>query len=85
MNKEIIATLTDENGETFTQEYTVERKFQVQGHDYLALIPKEDDDNVYLFDFKEENGDVVLLEIEDDDVFDAVALAYEKLLDQQGE
>lgn len=82
MNKEITAIITDENGETFTQEYTLERKFEVKGHEYLALIPKDDDDNVYLFDFKEENGDVVLMEIEDDDIFDAVALTYEKLLDQ---
>ena len=58
MNKEIIATLTDENGETFTQSYTVEREFQVKGHSYLALIPK------------------------DDDLFDDVALTYEKLLEQ---
>lgn len=82
MNKEIIATLTDETGETFTQTYTVEREFEVKGHAYLALIPENDDDNVYLFDFKTENEEVILLEIEDDDVFDAVALAYEKLLDQ---
>lgn len=82
MNKEIIAAVTDENGETFTQIYTVERTFEVNGHSYLALIPKDDDDNVYLFDYKEEAGQTVLLEIEDDDLFDTVALTYEKLLDQ---
>ena len=82
MNKEIIATLTDENGETFTQGYTVEREFQVKGHSYLALIPKDDDDNVFLFDYQEENGNIQLLEIEDDDLFDDVAHTYEKLLEQ---
>ena len=82
MNKEILATLTDETGETFTQAYTVEREFKIDGHSYLALIPKDDDDNVFLFDYKEENGNIQLLEIEDDDLFDEVALAYEKLLEQ---
>ncbi len=82
MNKEIIATLTDESGESFTQTYMVEREFSVKGHSYLALIPKDDDDNVFLFDYKEDNGNVILLEIEEDDEFDAVAIAYEKLLEQ---
>ncbi len=82
MNKEILATLTDENGESFTQAYILEREFKVKEHSYLALIPKDDDDNVFLFDYQEENGNVTLLEIEDDDLFDDVALAYEKLLEQ---
>lgn len=82
MNKELLATLTDENGETFTQSYTIEREFQVEGHSYLALIPKDDDDNVFLFDYKEENNQITLLEIEDDDLFDTVALAYEKQMEQ---
>ncbi len=82
MNKEILATLTDENGEAFTQAYIVEREFKVNSHSYLALIPKEDDDNVYLFDYVEENETIVLLEIEDDDIFDEVALAYEKLMEK---
>ena len=82
MNKEIIANLTDENGEPYTQTFMVEREFSVNNHSYLALIPQNDDDNVFLFDYKEENEQVVLLEIEDDDVFDAVAIAYEKMLEQ---
>ena len=82
MNREITVTLTDDNGETVVQTYTVEREFQVKGHTYLALIPADDDENVYLFDFTEEKGEIQLLEIEDDDLFDEVAVTYEKLLEQ---
>ncbi len=80
MNKEITVTLTDDEGNPTTQCFTVERTFRVKGHDYIALIPKEDDDNVYLFDFTQTEGQISLLEIQSDDEYDDVAAAYEAML-----
>ena len=78
--EQITATLLDENNNPFEQTFTVERKFTVDGKAYLALIPLGDEDNVYLFDFTEEKGNVSLLEIENDDEYDRVADAYEQLM-----
>ncbi len=78
--EQITATLVDENGNEFEQVFTVERKFTVKEKEYLALIPTDDEENVYLFDFTEIEGETVLVEIESDDEYDRVAEAYEALM-----
>lgn len=59
--------------------------FTVNGKDYIALQPEEgeeDDDNVFLYRYiEDENGEPQLLNIEDDDEFEAVTDAFEELLD----
>jgi hypothetical protein len=61
--------------------------FSVDDKDYIALQPEEgaeEDDNVFLYRYiQEENGDPQLLNIEDDDEFEAVADAFEEMLDSQ--
>lgn len=61
--------------------------FSVDGKDYIALQPEEgeeDDDNVFLYRYiQEEDGEPQLLNIEDDDEFEAVADAFEEILDAQ--
>jgi len=59
--------------------------FTVDGKDYIALQPIEGDeeDNVFLYRFIDHEGeDPELLNIEDDDEFDAVADAFEQMLDE---
>ncbi|MEA4831522.1 hypothetical protein SDC9_176815 [bioreactor metagenome] len=69
-------TLTDEDG--------VERDFQVignlemDGFTYLALVPDNSDDDEYIIlKLVDENGEEVLVTIDDDDEFDKVADAFE--------
>lgn len=59
--------------------------FTVNSKDYIALQPlegEEDDDNVFLYRFIDhEEEEPELLNIEDDDEFEAVADAFEQMLD----
>jgi uncharacterized protein YrzB (UPF0473 family) len=61
--------------------------FTVDNKEYIALQPEEseeEDDNVFLYRYiQEDDGEPQLLNIEDDDEFEAVADAFEELLDSE--
>ena len=60
--------------------------FSVDGKDYIALQPEEgeeEEDNVFLYRFIEDGDEPQLLNIEDDDEFEAVADAFEEILDSE--
>lgn len=61
--------------------------FSVDNKDYIALQPEEgeeDEDNIYLYRFmQDDDGEPQLLNIEDDEEFEAVADAFEEILDEQ--
>ena len=61
--------------------------FTVDNKEYIALQPEEgeeEDDNVFLYRYIEnEDGEPELLNIDDDEEFEAVADAFEELLDDQ--
>ncbi len=60
--------------------------FTVDNKEYIALQPEEgeEEDNVFLYRFiQKDGGDPELLNIDDDDEFEAVADAFEELLDSQ--
>lgn len=61
--------------------------FSVDGKDYIALSPEEgeeEEDNVFLYRYiQEDDGEPQLLNIDDDTEFEAVADAFEELLDSQ--
>ena len=61
--------------------------FPVNGKDYIALLPldeEEDDDEVLIYRFidKGDDEDPEIENIEDDDEYDAVADAFDELLDE---
>ncbi len=54
--------------------------FDVDGREYIALIPDDDTDDVYLYGYKEVNEEEFeLIDIEDDAEFEKVAAEFEKL------
>jgi len=54
--------------------------FDVDGKEYIALIPDDDSDDVYLYGYKEvSEEEFELIDIEDDDEFDKVVKEFEKL------
>lgn len=63
--------------------------FPVNGNDYIALLPVEEAESdeegeVFLYRFKQlENEEIELLNIEDDDEYDAVADAFDQFLDDE--
>lgn len=58
--------------------------FPVDGKDYIALLPQGDDPDaeIFLYRFEEKDeDDIDLINIEDDDEFEAVSDAFDELLD----
>ena len=77
---ESIYTLTDEDGNE--EEFVLLGSAEIEDKIYLALIPANQVDNedaefVILRQDKDENGEDLLVTIEDDDEFDRVADLFE--------
>ena len=54
--------------------------FEVDGKEYIALIPDDGSDDVYLYGYKElSDEDFELIDIEDDAEFDRVVAEFDKL------
>ena len=54
--------------------------FDVDGKEYIALIPDDDTDDVYLYGYKEVNDEEFeLIDIEDDAEFEKVAAEFDKI------
>ena len=77
MEKENIFTLTDEEGNE--SEFELLGELNLDDNTYLALIPMESEEDEYVILKVEvdENGDELLVTIDDDDEFDRVADAFE--------
>ncbi|MBO5199212.1 MAG: DUF1292 domain-containing protein [Lachnospiraceae bacterium] len=79
-----VITLTLEDGSEI--DCDVLAVFPVGDNDYIALLPQNDesDGEVYLYRFVQ-NGDedIELINIEDDEEFEAVSDAFDELLDDE--
>ncbi|HIT65924.1 MAG TPA: DUF1292 domain-containing protein [Candidatus Merdisoma merdipullorum] len=80
----ITVTLTLDNDETV--ECAILTIFPVNGHDYIALLPldengENEDGEVYLYRYDQQDGTPVLDNIEDDEEYEAVADMFDQLLD----
>ena len=75
--RENIFTLTDEEGNE--SEFELLGELTIDDNKYLALIPLDGDEDEYVILKVEvdENGDELLVTIDDDDEFDRVADAFE--------
>lgn len=58
--------------------------FEVEGKEYIALLPLEDD-TVLLYQYQEEGDDIQLDVIEDDDEFEKVSNAFYDLYESDEE
>ena len=57
----------------------------IEGKEYIALLP-EDDETVLIYEYKElENDEIELLTIEDDAEFDKVSDAFYSIFDDEDE
>lgn len=76
--EELVVTLVDENDEEF--DAILEDSFQYDGHIYNLLIPSDQKDaeepEVIILEYKEENGDVLLLPVENEVLLDEIWAAY---------
>jgi nitrogen regulatory protein PII-like uncharacterized protein len=56
--------------------------FDCEGKEYIALIPDDGSDDVYIYGYREVNDDEFeLIDIEDDDEFEKVIDEFEQLTD----
>lgn len=79
-------TLTLDNGEVL--ECAILTIFPVNEKQYIALLPlnengESEEGEVFLYRFHEENGEPSLENIMDDDEYEAVADAFDEMLDEQ--
>lgn len=79
-------TLTMDNGDVV--ECAVLTIFPANDKEYIALLPlneegENDEGEVFLYRFSEENGNPMLENIEDDDEYEAAADAFDEFLDGQ--
>ena len=58
--------------------------FDVDGAEYIALLPKEDD-TVLIYRYSENGDDIELALIEDDDEFERVSDAFNELWEEDDE
>jgi uncharacterized protein YrzB (UPF0473 family) len=85
-NEEVTVTLTLDNDETL--ECAVLTIYEVDGQEYIALLPMNDEENedgdVYLYRYiVTEDGEPTLENIEDDDEYEAAADGFDEWLDEQ--
>jgi len=60
--------------------------FEVDGKEYIALIPDDDSDDVYLYGYAEVDDDEFeLLDIEDEAEFEKVVKEFDALMDVEDE
>lgn len=81
---EEVIVLTDEEGNE--HEFTIVQVIKVDEKDYAILVPlhgEEEEEEAVILRIDQENGEDVLIEIEDEEEFERVAEAWEELLDEE--
>lgn len=83
MEEEVdIITLEFDEGEEV--ECEIMGVFDFNGKEYIALIPDDGTDDVYIYGYKEVGGDEFeIVDIDDDAEFEAVAAEFDKIMDEQ--
>ena len=77
-NEEDFITLEFDDGEEIVCE--IMGIFEVDGKEYIALIPDDNTDDVYIYGYAEiSEEEFDLIDIEDDDEFNKVVEEFEKL------
>ncbi len=77
-----IITLEFDEGEEV--ECEIMGVFDFNGKEYIALIPDDGTDDVYIYGYKEiGEEEFEIVDIEDDAEFEAVAAEFDKIMDEQ--
>lgn len=83
-----VVTVTLTLDDDVVKECAVLTIYEAGGHEYIALLPLDDNgdpegDDVYLYRYEEVDGEPTLDNIEDDDEYEIAADAFDELLDEQ--
>jgi uncharacterized protein YrzB (UPF0473 family) len=78
---DIITLEFDDGGEV---ECEIMGVFDYEGKEYIALIPHDDSDDVYIYGYKQVSDDEFeILEIEDEEEFDAAAAEFDAIMAEE--
>lgn len=82
----LTVTLTLDNDEVI--DCAVLTTYEAGGNEYIALLPLDEsgesaDGDVYLYRYREEDGEPTLENIEDDDEYEVAADAFDAWMDDQ--
>ena len=58
---------------------------EVEGSQFVALDPQDDSEDIFIYAYKEVDGEPVIEEIEDDDLFEKVLEAFDKVFEEEEE
>ena len=84
MEEEMYMTLSFDDGNE--EECLVIGTFLVDGKEYIALDPENEDDDIYLYGYNSiSEEEFELVDIEDDEEFAKVSAEFERLMEQLGE
>ena len=77
-----IITLEFDDGEDV--ECEIMGIFDVDGKEYIALVPLDGSDDVYIYGYKEQGEDEFeLIDIDDDKEFEKVVAEFDKIVDEE--
>lgn len=77
-----IITLEFDDGEEL--ECEIMGVFDYEGAEYIALIPLDDSDDVYIYGYKEVGEDEFeLLDIEDDQLFEKIVAEFDAIMAEE--
>ncbi len=83
-NDDNIVSLVDENGKE--QKFEVMATFDIEEDEYAVLFPlskDESDEGAYILRMEyDENGDLMLINIEDEEEFENAVAVYEAIVDE---
>ena len=81
-DEDLYITLEFEDGAEVEAE--IMGTFDVDGKEYIALLPDDGSDDIYLYGYKEVGDDEFeLVDIEDDDEYEKVVKEFEKIVDEE--
>ncbi|MBQ4505943.1 MAG: DUF1292 domain-containing protein [Firmicutes bacterium] len=81
-DEELYITLEFEDGTELEAE--IMGTFDLDGKEYIALLPDDGSDDVYIYGYKEVGDDEFeLIDIEDDDEFERAAAEFDKIMDEE--
>ncbi len=77
---DILTLEFDDGGEV---ECEIMGVFDCEGKEYIALIPHDDSDDVYIYGYKEvEDDEFELVDIEDDAEFEKAVAEFDKIMEE---
>jgi len=77
-------TLVFENEDGTEEEVACEivAAVEVDGQQYVALDPQDESEDIFIYAYSEVDGEMVIEEIADDDVFEKVLEAFDKVFEE---